>query len=205
MPTTEKLAAEDVRDVARQAKAPHIFTAPSPHTSLWASMRPVMRRILIIARYAWALPATSVGLLLSLIALAVGAKGRIVEGAFEIAGGGIDSCLMVLPRYCRFGAITFGHVIIGVDHDTLAHHRLHEHVHVRQYERWGMLFFPLYLSSSLIQIGRGRDPYLNNSFEREAFANSVSCELRPVPAVNGPSINGAPSTEISSVSFTLSG
>ena len=144
-------------------------------------MRPVLLRILIIARYAWALPGTFIGLLLSLIALALGAKGRVVEGAVEIAGGRIDACVSMLPRRCRFGAITFGHVIIGLDHQTLAHHRLHEHVHVRQYERWGVLFFPLYLASSLLQIARGRDPYLNNAFEREAFAKSVSCELRPNP------------------------
>jgi hypothetical protein len=47
-----------------------------------------------------------------------------------------------------------------------------------------VLFFPLYLSSSLLQIVRGRDPYLNNSFEREAFAKSVSCELGPNPSLN---------------------
>ena len=147
-------------------------------------MRPIMHRILIIVRYVWALPATFAGLLLSLPAFALGAKGRIVEGAVEVAGGRIDRCLLMLPRYCRFGAITFGHVIIGVDHETLARHRVHEHVHVRQYERWGVLFFPLYLSSSLLQIARGRDPYLNNSFEREAFAKSVSCELRPNRSLN---------------------
>ena len=133
-------------------------------------MGPLMCHIPVIARYVWALPATFVGLLLSLVALVLGARGRIVEGAVEVAGGRIDECLLLLPRHCRFGAITFGHVIIGVDHETLAHHRGHEHVHVRQYERWGVLFFPLYLSSSVLQIARGRDPYLSNSFEREAFA-----------------------------------
>ncbi len=132
-----------------------------------------MRPILIMTRYAWALPATATGLLLSLVAFAFGARGRIVEGAIEIAGGGIERCLSILPRRCRFGAITFGHVIIGTDHDTLATLRVHEHVHVRQYERWGALFFPLYLVSSLIQIVRGRDPYLNNFLEREAFAKAA--------------------------------
>jgi hypothetical protein len=42
-------------------------------------------------------------------------------------------------------------------------------VHVRQYERWGVLFFPLYAASSLWQLARGRDPYRDNRFEREAF------------------------------------
>ena len=167
-------------------------------------MRPSMRRMLIIARYFWALPATFAGLLLSLVAFALGAKGRIVEGAVEIAGGRIDRCLLMLPRYCRFGAITFGHVIIGVDHATLAGHRLHEHVHVRQYERWGVFFFPLYLSSSLLQFALGRDPYLNNSFEREAFAKSVSCELSPNPAINRTPIGDAPSADVSPAPVTSS-
>jgi hypothetical protein len=132
-----------------------------------------MRLVLIMTRYAWALPATATGLLLSLVAFATGARGRLVEGAIEIAGGGIGRFLSVLPHRCRFGAITFGHVIIGTDHDILASLRAHEHVHVRQYERWGALFFPLYLASSLVQIVRGRDPYLNNFLEREAFAKSA--------------------------------
>jgi hypothetical protein len=159
-------------------------------------MVPVMHRILIIPRYAWALPATFAGLLLSLIAIAFGAKGRIVEGALEIAGGRIDKCLSMLPRYCRFGAITIGHVIIGLDHETLARHRLHEHVHVRQYERWGVLFFPLYLLSSLLQIVQGRDPYMDNSFEREAFAESMSCDPRPNPAVNPTPITPSAAREL---------
>ena len=129
--------------------------------------------IIRVARYTWALPATFVGLLLSLLAFCIGATGRMVEGAIEIAGGRIARCLLMLPRCCHFGAITFGHVIIGVDHATLARCRLHEHVHIRQYERWGVLFFPLYLSSSLLELVRGRDPYLDNSFEREAFEESA--------------------------------
>jgi hypothetical protein len=43
---------------------------------------------------------------------------------------------------------------------------------VRQYERWGVLFFPLYLGSSLWQLLRGRSPYYANRFEREAFSTS---------------------------------
>ena len=81
-----------------------------------ASTGPIVRHVLIIARYAWALPATFAGLLLSLIAFAFGARGRVVGGAVEIAGGRIDRCISMLPPYCRFAAITFGHVIIGLDH-----------------------------------------------------------------------------------------
>ena len=56
----------------------------------------------------------------------------------------------------------------GADPASLIAHRRHERIHVRQYERWGVLFIPLYCASSLLQFFRGRDPYLENRFEREA-------------------------------------
>ncbi|HMO84113.1 MAG TPA: hypothetical protein PKC18_04240 [Lacipirellulaceae bacterium] len=48
--------------------------------------------------------------------------------------------------------------------------RAHELVHVRQYERWGPLFVPAYLACSAVIWLRGGDAYLDNPFEREAFA-----------------------------------
>ncbi|HET9646202.1 MAG TPA: signal peptide prediction [Burkholderiaceae bacterium] len=125
---------------------------------------------MLALRYAWALPATLVGALAGMLALGLGARGRIVAGTAEIGGGRLASLLRVLPARFRFEAITLGHVIVGIDHRALARHRDHERVHVRQYERWGLLFFPLYFGSSLWQLMRGRDPYLDNCFEREAFA-----------------------------------
>jgi hypothetical protein len=121
-------------------------------------------------RYLWALPATLVGLLLAALALCLGATIRRVEGCIEVAGGRLARLLTLLPASMRFAAIAFGHVIIGTDHDLLRRVRRHEHVHVRQYERWGVLFFPLYAGSSLVQLLRGRDPYRDNCFEREAYA-----------------------------------
>jgi hypothetical protein len=50
--------------------------------------------------------------------------------------------------------------------------RNHERVHVRQYERWGPLFPPLYLLSSAAALVRGMDPYRDNRFEQEAFRAS---------------------------------
>ena len=125
---------------------------------------------MIVARYLWALPATLVGLLLALLALCAGATTRRVEGCIEVAGGRFARLLTLVPPSMRFAAISFGHVIIGTDHDLLRRVRRHEHVHVRQYERWGVLFFPLYAGSSLVQLLRGRDPYRDNCFEREAYA-----------------------------------
>ena len=69
----------------------------------------------------------------------------------------------------RYRAITFGHVVLGIDEldDRVLAHEL---VHVRQYERWGPLFIPAYLGSSLWLWLRGRHPYWDNPFEREAYA-----------------------------------
>jgi hypothetical protein len=131
---------------------------------------------MIVVRYLWALPATLVGLLFAALAVCAGATARRVEGVLEVAGGLLGRIVARFPLSMRFAAIVFGHVIIGTDHALLARVRGHEHVHVRQYERWGVLFFPLYAGSSLVQLLRGRDPYRDNYFEREAYAAEVGRE-----------------------------
>ena len=65
-------------------------------------------------------------------------------------------------------AITFGHVVLARDAAALEWTRSHERAHVRQYERWGPLFIPLYLAASAWAMARGRNPYWDNPFEREA-------------------------------------
>ena len=132
-------------------------------------MRNFIRGCRTAVRYAWASPATLVGLTLSMVAVATGARPSVVDGIVEVSGGRLQRLIDALPAACRFGAITFGHVVICVDAATAAAARAHEQVHVRQYERWGIVFFPLYAASSLVQLVRGRDPYRDNRFEREAF------------------------------------
>jgi hypothetical protein len=122
-----------------------------------------------LIRYLWASPATLVGLVAALPCLLAGARCRAVEGTLEFSGGGLAALLAHAPRGMRFAAITLGHVIIGLDATCLDNCRAHEQVHVRQYERWGVLFFPLYLGSSAWAWMRRRDPYRDNVFEREAF------------------------------------
>ena len=129
-----------------------------------------MSRLSTVLRYAWAAPATLVGLLVALPAFATGARARVIDGVIEIAGGGVERLIAALPRRYRFCAITFGHLVVCTDQPTAAAVRAHEHVHVRQYERLGALFFPLYIGSSVVQLLRGRDPYFDNRFEREACA-----------------------------------
>lgn len=152
-----------------QLQLPRTFaTAPAPESTQ------VSHRFLVIIRYAWASPASLLGLLLAATAVSLGATCRVVDGVVEVAGGRFSRVFPLLPRVCHFEAITFGHVVIGLDHILLAHLRPHEHAHVRQYERWGILLLPLYLGSSAAQLLRGRHPYLHNHFEREAFAKEAT-------------------------------
>ena len=121
--------------------------------------------------YAWAAPYSVVGLVLGVAALLLGARAQAHQGVLEFGGGLLGTLLSRLPGM-PFCAITFGHVILGVDRAALSAARAHEQVHVRQYERWGPLFVPAYLLSSLVQLVRGRRPYLDNRFEREAYGKA---------------------------------
>ena len=97
----------------------------------------------------------------------------MVEGAIEAHGGWVAGLLRRgLPMLGSAAAMTLGHVILGRDAACLQQSRRHEHVHVRQYERWGPLMLPLYFLSSALAYCRGQDPYLDNAFEREAYERS---------------------------------
>jgi hypothetical protein len=65
--------------------------------------------------------------------------------------------------------MTLGHTVLGRTPADLACTREHELVHVAQYERWGPLFIPAYLGASAWLWLRGRHPYWDNPFEKEAY------------------------------------
>jgi hypothetical protein len=123
-----------------------------------------------LIRYAWAAPYTLLGLAVGAIGILFGATARRHHGVIEISGGRIGKALAGLRQPFGFAAMTLGHVILAVDRSALAQLRTHEHVHVRLYERWGPMFLPAYLLSSLLQLLRGRNPYRENHFERQAYA-----------------------------------
>jgi hypothetical protein len=120
----------------------------------------VTREAIRFLRYAWAAPCTAVGLVAALFMFLAGGRARTHAGVLEVAlsqSGG-------RPRR-GFGAITFGHVVLGRSEQLLGELRAHELQHVRQYERWGPVFFLAYPASSLYQLLRGRNPYWHNYFE----------------------------------------
>jgi hypothetical protein len=130
------------------------------------------RRVLPPAwRYLWASPNTLLGLLLALFSLATGSGARVVNGVVEVHGGLLSKVLRrCVPLPGGAAAITIGHVILGQDVASLARVRRHEHVHVRQYERWGPAFLPAYLMASIWARIRTGHAYRGNHFEREAYA-----------------------------------
>jgi hypothetical protein len=129
-----------------------------------------MARASRLLRYLWAAPYTLLGVALGGVAMLCGAKAQRRHGVLEISGGLIGHRMARMPQPFGFSAMTLGHVILAVDRSALTQLRLHEHVHVRQYERWGPLFLPAYFLSSLVQLLRGRNPYRENHFERQAYA-----------------------------------
>lgn len=125
-------------------------------------------------RFAWASPCTAVGVLFALPALLAGGRIERTAGVWEVAIAGrrpLNDCprpLRYLFRCLPFAAITFGHVVIGRTALELVCLRAHEHEHVRQYERWGVLFWLAYPASSALQLLRGKRAYLDNCFEVQA-------------------------------------
>ena len=116
--------------------------------------------------YLWVAPVTLFGLFLALIAYWLGASVKRRFGVLEVAGNTRTPILRSISS--RFEAITLGHVILGRNHGTLSRYRSHEHMHVRQYERWGLLFPVLYVLASFRALLTGKRFYWDNVFELEA-------------------------------------
>jgi hypothetical protein len=116
-----------------------------------------------LLRYAWAAPCSAVGLLLALPLLLSGGRMQQHSGVIEVSAAARHG-----RCFTRYVAITFGHVVLAADQRALTRTRRHERVHVAQYERWGLLFFPAYLVASLLAWVRGGRLYRDNCFEIEA-------------------------------------
>jgi hypothetical protein len=109
-----------------------------------------------------------IGLLFTLMLLALGGRAKWASGALEVAyRPRLAQCGRRAQRL-PFRAIVFGHVILAVTQEELRDLGPHERVHVAQCERWGALFLLAYPAASLWQWLRGRDPYWDNPFEVEA-------------------------------------
>jgi hypothetical protein len=109
------------------------------------------------------------GLTLGSLALLSGGRVQRTGRVIEFHGRFLAWLLGKVPISDGASAMTLGHVVIAADQVQLDRTRGHERVHVGQYERWGLFFVPAYCAFAVAMLARGRDPYLDNPFEREAF------------------------------------
>lgn len=123
-----------------------------------------------IVKLLWAAPCSAIGIVLAGSLLLAGGKAKWSSGAMEVTYRESQAHCGRLARNLPFRGIVFGHVILAVTRDELLSIGAHERVHVRQYERWGPLFFFAYGASSLWQLLKGRGAYRDNHFEVQARA-----------------------------------
>jgi hypothetical protein len=124
-----------------------------------------LRRLLA---FTWAAPCSLIGLCFGALALIVGGRGARVGGVLEFSFPTHHGLGRSIAARLPFGAITFGHVVVGTAPRQLALLRAHERVHVRQYEILGPLFLVAYPLARIRAAGRGRPPYRGNWFEVQA-------------------------------------
>jgi hypothetical protein len=121
-----------------------------------------------LLRYLWAGPTTLIGLVLAIASLRRG-RVAIVDGVIEAHSPFLRRALASFTPLARGAdAMTLGHVVLGRNARALEVTRAHERVHVRQYEAWGPFFLPAYFVAGAYELIRGRHPYFDNRFEREA-------------------------------------
>lgn len=134
-----------------------------------------------VLRWLWALPVSVAGLLLGAMLVLRGGHMRCRDHTIEFHGAPASPCLAATGQRWSIVAMTLGHVILAQDAAAADSWRTHEHVHVRQYERWGALFPVAYLVASGLAWLRGGDAYLDNAFEVEARV--LSCDRSAFPGL----------------------
>ena len=119
----------------------------------------------------WAAPYSMIGVLIGSAGLCSGGQVRLEQGVLEFHAPLIGWLLDRLPLQKAL-AMTLGHTVIARHQEALDVTREHERIHVRQFERWGILMGPAYLGCSLALWIKGKDAYWDNPFEREAYDHS---------------------------------
>ena len=137
----------------------------------------IARATYLLSRLAWVMPVSVFALPLLPLAVWRG-QWRINNGVLEIVSPALSWFLRgvwfrSMSGGQGFAAATIGHVIIARDQGCMDRCRVHEHVHVRQCERWGILMPLAYFTAGLYAAWRARRwsaYYWDNRFEREARA-----------------------------------
>ena len=126
-------------------------------------------RVISLAEILWAVPWSLWGAGIGVLGLLTGGGVRRCGRIVEFWGGLLPLFLRYFPFIAGSPVATFGHVVVGRSQLHLDACRPHQMIHVRQYEYWGPLFVPIYLYWWFVLLCRGKRPYYDNPFEREAF------------------------------------
>ncbi len=126
--------------------------------------------------YLWAGPTTLLGLIVAALAALTRGRCEAREGILGVWGGFAKWVLSSGPVRAR--AMTLGHVVVARSRRELEIHWAHEREHVRQAEKWGLLFIPAYLLASLWAFLTGRHYYIDNWFEKDANRKSATSRRR---------------------------
>ena len=124
------------------------------------------RRALRAAAVVWAGPNSIIGLLLAPLGFLPGGSIRLRDGVLECVVGSLPRFLRAVGDRGGIEAFALGHVVVAGSAALMSKSREHERVHVRQYERYGPFFLPLYVLSSVLALARRDHPYDHNRFER---------------------------------------
>lgn len=138
-----------------------------------------MRHVGVLLAIVWAAPWSLFGLTVGVLGLLTGGRVQRTGRVLEFWGGGATWFLKTFPLVRGAQAVTFGHVVLARSREAVEMTRRHERVHVAQYERWGVAFVPAYLFHWVRLMLARKDPYLDNPFEREAFAATEPFWDRP--------------------------
>jgi hypothetical protein len=128
--------------------------------------------VIFAAKVVWASTWSVWGMAVGILGLLTGGGVRRRGPILEFWGGMLPLFLKYFPFIAGSPVATFGHVVVGRSERYLDACRPHQLVHVKQYERWGPLFVPTYLTLGLAMWCCGKRPYYDNPFEREAFQQS---------------------------------
>ena len=154
-----------------------IYVNFAPMSLLIQRIATVMRTLCCVL---WVMPVSTFALPLLPLALWRG-RWRVNDGVLEITSPLLSWFLQgpwfrAMSGGTGFAAATIGHVIVARNSSCMDRCRVHEHVHVRQCERWGALFPLAYVGAGLYAVWRTRRwsaYYWDNRFEREARAAEV--------------------------------
>jgi hypothetical protein len=141
-------------------------------TYMTSFARPLWLQTIYVA---WALPVSLCALPLAPLAL-YRSNWRVCRGVLEVSSPALGWFLRapwfrMLTGGSGFAAATIGHVVIASNERDMTLCRSHEHVHVRQCERWGALFPFAYVIAGLrvaVRVRRWDAFYRDNPFELEA-------------------------------------